>query len=402
MTAGADDPMRFICCAARHTYGIGALPPGLDKDAPGAGTADPAAFGIHTLEEVYNTVRYHWRPHSDMFVTPSAFTEELARFYAPQVTRNCPAAVLVRIDDAVLSHSVLYARASESDPAIVYETFRPNDRPAVRAIDRAAIAQADRARFADPGWAALFVGSAGSSNYGHWLVDDLPRLKAAAAVMRHSGRPVRIVIHRYGEAIDAVRIASIRLLLGAAAHVDLVDPDVPTHFPELHYVTPVTQHPLQKSPAALDQAARDVLARLALEEPQANGPLQLFVLRPARYGRGLANQDAICALAAARGFTLVDPDGLSFGQQVRSFASAQVVMGQMGAAMTNSLFCRPTTTVIHLAPTGWIEPFYWDLASVRGHHYRVLYGDVTDSDVPAHRSGFTIDPAAVERALAAL
>lgn len=112
----------FICCAARHTYGIGALPPGLDADAPGAGTADPAAFGIHTVEEVYNTVRYHWRAHPDMYVNPGPFTDEFTRFYAAQVTRNCPAAVLVRIEDAVLAHSVLYARGSSEAPAIVYET----------------------------------------------------------------------------------------------------------------------------------------------------------------------------------------------------------------------------------------------------------------------------------------
>ncbi|MBB3349620.1 DUF563 domain-containing protein [Sphingomonas sp. BK069] len=392
----------FICCAARQTYGIGALPAGLDADAPGAGTADPAAFGIHTLEEVYNTVRYHWRPFPEMYVNPGPFTDELARFYAGQVTRNCPASVLVRIEDAVLAHSVLYARGSSDAPAIVYETYRPNDRPALPAIDRGEIARADRARFADRDWATLFVGSAGSSNYGHWLVDDLPRLKGFEGVTRHAGRPVRVAIPGFGGAIDAVRIESIRLLLGESVHIDLIDPNVPQHIPDLYYVTPVTQHPLQKSPAALDRAARDVLARLAQAGSLPNGPLQLFVLRTPRYGRGLANEGEIRALVAARGFTLVDPDGLSFAEQVQLFAGAQVVIGQMGAAMTNTLFCRPTTTVIHLAPTGWIEPFYWDLAAVRGHHYRVIYGDVSDAGAAPHLSGFTVDPASVEAALAAL
>jgi hypothetical protein len=392
-------PLPYICCAARHTYGIGALPPGLDEDAPGAGTADPADFGIHTLEEVYNTVRYHWRPTPEMFVAPDAFTDDLARFYASQTTRNCPASVLVRIEDAVLAHSVVYARASGDAPAIVYETYRPNDRPALPMIDRQVIARADRARFADPAWATFFIGSAGSSNYGHWLVDDLPRLAAFAAVMRHSGRPVRVAMHGYNEVIDSVRMQSVRLLLGDSVHIDLVDPNVPHHFTDLYYVTPVTQHPLQKSPAALDRAARDVLSRLP---PGSNGPLLVYVARSAHFGRGLVNQEAIRALVESRGFTLVDPAALSFEEQVRTLASAQVVIGQMGAAMTNTMFCRPTTTVIHLAPTGWIEPFYWDLASVRGHHYRVIYGDVTDSALPAHLSGFTVDPAVVEAALTAL
>ncbi|TCP29685.1 hypothetical protein [Sphingomonas sp. BK235] len=64
--------------------------------------------------------------------------------------------------------------------------------------------------------------------------------------------------------------------------------------------------------------------------------------------------------------------------------------------------CSAGAMVLHLALTEWIEPFYWDLAPVRGLHYRVLHGDMTDAGVLAHRSGFTIDPIAVEAVLAAL
>jgi hypothetical protein len=70
--------------------------------------------------------------------------------------------------------------------------------------------------------------------------------------------------------------------------------------------------------------------------------------------------------------------------------------------MTNTLFCRPATTLIYLAPAGWIEPFYWDLSVVRGHYYRVLFGDVTDRLAPPHRSDFTIEPAALKGAIDAL
>ncbi|MDR6116750.1 MULTISPECIES: glycosyltransferase family 61 protein [unclassified Sphingomonas] len=397
----AEGGLPYICCAARQMYGISAVPPGLHGDVPDVDMADPADFGISAINEIYRTLRYHWWLRDDMFANPSDQTRDLASFYASLSTQNCPTSMLVQLEDAVLAQSVIYARSSTA-PAIVYETHRPNDRMAVGLLDRTAIRSADRSRFADPTWMNFFVGSAGSSNYGHWLVDDLPRLKAVAALMHRDERPVRILIHGYGQAIDTVRIESIRLLLGEDTHIDLLDPHIPYHFDELFYVTPVTHHPVQKSPAAMDFVAREVLSRFPSDHDGAGGAMLLFVDRASQYGRTLSNHDPIRQLAEEHGFTTFDPAGQSFADQVRMFANAQVVIGQMGAAMTNTLFCRPTTTVIHLAPAGWIEPFYWDLSVVRGHHYRVLFGEVTDPTLPPHRSDFTIAPDALKQAIDSL
>ena len=394
----AERPMPYVCCAAGDTYGTGALPVGIHEDAPGAATTDPESFGIRKIEQMFETARYHWRFPDSGFVNPSSFTDDLAAFYTSLATQNCPASMLVCLTDAVLSGSVLYARAS-SNPAIVYETHRPNDRPAVQLLGVDQIAAADKERFSDKNWRNVFIGSAGSSNYGHWLVDDLPRLKAMHALMRLADRPVRILIHSYGEKIDQMRMQSIRLLLGQAVHIDLLDAFTPYHFDELFYVTPNSYHPVQKSPVAIDFAVYETVSRVLANVAPPPTPSLLFVDRAPEHGRTLANYDAIRAMAEARGFATIDPAGMSFAEQVRIFAGAQVVIGQMGAAMTNTLFCRPSTTLIYLAPTGWIEPFYWDLSVVRGHYYRVIYGDVTDTTVAAHRSNFTIDPTMLQNSI---
>jgi len=393
--------MPFICCAAERTYGTGAIDAGLSQDAPGATTTDPETLGIHWVGEVYGTARYHWRFPASGFVDRSTFTQELEQFYGSISTQNCPASVLVRLDGVVLAASVLYAGASR-EPAIVYETYRPNDRVAVGLLSRAEIRTADRVRFSDTAWSNIFIGSAGSSNYGHWLVDDLPRLMAVTDLMRIAKRPVRVLIHSYGEAINRVRIQSIREFLGAAVHIDLLDPAIPYFFYELYYATPVTYHPVQKSPVAIDFAAREILSRVMADTSPSGGPSLVFVDRPAQHGRTLSNHEEIRQLVERSGFMVVNPASMSFREQVQLFAGAQVVIGQMGAAMTNTLFCRPSTTLIYLAPSGWIEPFYWDLSVVRGQYYRVLYGDVTDTTVPPHLSNFTIDSEALQRAIHAL
>ena len=394
-------PMPYVCCAAHQTYGVTAVPGGVHDDAPGAMTTDPVSVGIRTVATVFSTARYHWRLSDDMFVESTEFTGELRSFYMLMATQNCPASVLVSLADAVLANSILYAGFSTA-PTIVYETFRINDRRAVHAVPYADLVHANANRFADPGWQNLFIGSAGSSNYGHWLVDDLPRLNAAFALMRISPRPIRVLIHSYGEQIDQVRLQSIRLVLGEAVHIDLVERDQPYRFDELFYMTPVSQHPIQKSPVAVDMMVRQVLCSALKNLENTDSPTLLFVDRSSVHGRNLVNGADIKDLVQRRGFTVVDPETMPFVDQVRLFAGAQVVIGQMGAAMTNTLFCRPGTTLIYLAPSGWMEPFYWDLSAVRGQYYRVLFGSVTDTTVSPHCSDFAIDPNVLEEAINAL
>ena len=65
----------------------------------------------------------------------------------------------------------------------------------------------------------------------------------------------------------------------------------------------------------------------------------------------------------------------------------------MGAAMTNTVFAQRPATIVMLGPEGWVEPFYWDLASARGDAYHACYGEPNDRTVAAHSSSYTIDVA---------
>ena len=62
----------------------------------------------------------------------------------------------------------------------------------------------------------------------------------------------------------------------------------------------------------------------------------------------------------------------------------------MGAAMTNTTFCAPNTDVIYLAPEGWMEPFYWDLANVVKQRYHVIYGINQKNNLEPHEKSFEI------------
>jgi hypothetical protein len=394
----------YICGAPDHTYGPACLPAELTQEPyRDAATIDPARFGIRAVAPVFATVRYRWDLTESTFIENDLFTEGLRTFYHDVAQKTSPASVLLEISGATLAQNMIYC-SDGTERRVLYETSRPNDRAATAIVTDNQIAGADRSRFADDSWDCFFLGSAGSFNYGHWLVDDLPRLKAALMLTRRSKRPLRIVLPSYGTDIDNVRIESVRLLLGEAVHIDLIDPASAQYFPRVYYTTPVTDHPLSKSPIAMEFAARQsVSALLNGASVERDGRAErIFVGRRNSYGRNLLNMDALRQRLGEMSFRYVDGEALSFADQVEIFSQATVVVGLMGAAMTNTLFCRPTTPVIHLAPRGWIEPFYFDLAQVRGHRYHALFGATDDTGRPPHARDFAIDIERITRFIEAL
>ncbi|ACA20225.1 capsular polysaccharide biosynthesis protein-like protein [Methylobacterium sp. 4-46] len=325
--------------------------------------------------------------------------------------RRGAASALFRIRDAVLYDNVIHLLRG-ARRAVVYETARPQDL-AHFPLDQAPHPIRDQDS-SDGALNLVFTNSA-SFNYGHWLVEDLPRLKAVRVLRRRfPGRPINLIITTYHEIIDQVRLRSIKLMLEGLRGIRIVTitRDQPLHFDVLHFASPIALHPVLKSPEALAFLAgtlrrRVLLARLriardALLATPRRRPLRrrLFVDRAPDYGRRLLNRDDVLALLSGEGFEVVDPLTLPFGQQVAQFADAGVVVGGMGAAMTNTLFSLPGTQVIHLAAEGWNDPFFWDLAAVRGHRYHALYGASDSKERPNH-GAFTIDLDALRAALRA-
>jgi capsular polysaccharide biosynthesis protein len=126
---------------------------------------------------------------------------------------------------------------------------------------------------------------------------------------------------------------------------------------------------------------------------------RLFVTRHAARGRRLENLDALAQRFERLGFTVVDTERMSAVEQAALFSRAKVVVGVMGAAMTNTIFCASDARVIHFAPEGWLEPYYWDLASNLGHEYNACYGPPIRTEGPAHMTAFELPEHLVSKAL---
>ena len=111
--------------------------------------------------------------------------------------------------------------------------------------------------------------------------------------------------------------------------------------------------------------------------------------------RVLQNERALADALEARGYQLIEPETLSFDQQVAAFGNARIVVCVGGAAVYNAVFCGPEAWFISLeASDAFLGP-HTNLLSSLGLRYGIVVGTQDAEDpTPVHKR-WTIDVADV-------
>jgi capsular polysaccharide biosynthesis protein len=225
-------------------------------------------------------------------------------------------------------------------------------------------------------------------NYGHWLIEVLPRL----ALLR-----------------DAEVLASCRALVSGFR---AGDPDAPmgevqdrtlgaygfgpdrirtmgwdpVTVPELVFVLPMTAQPWLKAPLVVDLLER--LGQGIAAGDQDPGQERLYLRRAPAARRRPTNEAAVEAMLTARGYGVITPGALGFPRQVAAFRSARHVVATLGAECANLVFAPRGVSLLGLAPPEMQDDFFYDLVSLKGGAYACLHGD---ADAPGMNADFTPD-----------
>ena len=407
--AAASSGIGLVSCDLEGLYGRGAFPGLADERA----VLRQAGDAGQPICELFPAFRYTRPLAADAATAGPDFVARLgAQFAAIACSEEGTACRLYRLADATLCDNVVYMVRS-GRPEVLFETYRLSDRPMIELRAPEGILASPPFEHDGP---CLFLGSSGSFNYGHWLVDDLPRAAAVAVLRRrYPFETITIVATGYEPVIDEARRQSLQVALAEDRNVRLVclQRRESIRFRHLYYASPVSFHPIIKSPQALGALRtlirrrtrgrrREAALERALERLRA-GRLprrrRIFIDRAPGRRRWLRNGEAVFAALEPLGFERVVLDFDGFANQALLFSEAGIVVGNMGASMTNTIFCRPGTPLLYLAPEGWMEPFFWDLAAVLGHDYRALYGP---SEGEPFEDPFRVDPAAAARIAARL
>ncbi|MGW5837773.1 glycosyltransferase family 61 protein [Methylorubrum extorquens] len=204
----------------------------------------------------------------------------------------------------------------------------------------------------------LLLKKRGCTNYGHWIIEVLPKLSLLNGTTFFSSLLLPQCDGKMYDVIDN----SIKMISGDLYRKEYVTSS-PVRVRELIVVDGLTQHGIHMSPLALS-AARDLRNSATPSHDK-----RVFVSRQSVHTRKISNFDEVSNLLKDYDFQIVDPSQLSLKDQIDIFAGADIIVGTMGAGMTNIVFSNPSSFVVNLAPSNMPDTFFYLLSCHKQHHY---------------------------------
>jgi capsular polysaccharide biosynthesis protein len=229
----------------------------------------------------------------------------------------------------------------------------------------------------------------GDANYGHWLVELLPRVLDIRAAFPEL-RP-RYAVPAHPASMRALRVATLDWVGVNHSEIIWLNNEL-TEFDDLLLVSCNSVHSHTHDRDGLAQVAEAALQRAHPVE----GMERIYVPRPPGHKRGPSNEGALRAMLLAAGYKVYSPELDDVLGQVATFASAREIVAPSGAALANLLFSSPECRVLAFMPSLGEEFFFWDLANIRGVEFSVLFCRATQPDKMVH-SDYEVDLSAVSR-----
>ena len=229
---------------------------------------------------------------------------------------------------------------------------------------------------------AVFVDKRSSSNYGHFLLEILPRIFLFKQENPQLFPSVPVILRKGASSLvnkifPAYGMSDLNVLYLVKETTVFVE--------KLYYPVRNTFHPDRHSFKAIE-AVRSVINKVA---PSTKAKRKIFLSRNDASNRKLLNHQEVYNLLKGYGFEFIEPGKLSFEEQVEVFSSASVVVGAHGAALTNIVFMPLKSKVVMLAPPAAGGFFFRSLCSHLEHDFSVVFGCCVSSS--NHDSDYQIN-----------
>ncbi len=218
-------------------------------------------------------------------------------------------------------------------------------------------------------------------NYGHFLIDQIPRL----ALFEQAGADInnavvigpQIITGFQQKIVDAVKI---RTYLGTHRRARIkvkrlwTSTDGANTLPIAHFGEVWGLNFIRK---------RLGIAPFETVQRASTGTRRLYVSRNDSEGRHIANEAEILPLLQAHGFERVTPEKLPFVEQVALFAQASHVTGPHGAGLSNIIFSPQGLTFMEFFHPLFIPNNFAQLVPAMGVNYAAFVAKDALSDAPA-------------------
>lgn len=219
---------------------------------------------------------------------------------------------------------------------------------------------------------SLLAGGGSTNNYGHWLIDTLPRLE----FVRRAG---------LASTIDHYLVPSTRYDYQRDSLAMLgIPPEkiLPAH-PGLHIRADrlvVTAHPRGNRTYVLPDWLIGWNRRQFIEPSLAATASKRFarrayITRRDTKIRNVRNEAEVIAYLQTQGFEPYTMAELPFAEKVALFAQAEAIVSVSGAGVNNLMFAQAGACFLEIFPPGLVHTQYYQFARCAGMHYDYLVCD---------------------------
>lgn len=206
-----------------------------------------------------------------------------------------------------------------------------------------------------------------SWGYYHWFCDVLPRLYNVQDILPYD---TRFIIHKN---LPSWMSKSLELMDIPLSRCYGFDGGIPLKIQTLYFAPPVAMTG-DHNPEALRWVRDRMLqgiGRVASKTPS----LKLYVSRSAARCRHLVNEHELMEAIEPLGFQLVQPERLSFEEQITLFSQAEWIIGPHGAGLTNMLYAPIGTRVIEIFEPSILRRCYYQMSKALNHNHYIVVGD---------------------------
>jgi capsular polysaccharide biosynthesis protein len=247
--------------------------------------------------------------------------------------------------------------------------------------------------------AATFV-DACAQNYAHWMTEVLPRIVLFCGDERFKTVPI-IVNNDLHQNI----LSSLLLVVGPDREIIALPIGRALAVSQL-YVTSVTGYvPFGRRASKRLGHSHGVFSSWALDKLRSQfstvgqavsrevAPQKIFLLRSSGT-RKLTNATQIEELLANDGYELVEPENLTFSQQIFLFSNAKVIISSTGAALANVIASKPGTNVVVLMSKheDMIYRYWNNMLSPLGVRVTYVLGTIVANRSLGIHGDFFVDP----------
>ncbi|MDO1449411.1 glycosyltransferase 61 family protein [Rhodocytophaga aerolata] len=240
----------------------------------------------------------------------------------------------------------------------------------------------------------MLAGGGPIHNYGHWLVDVLPRIH----LLKKTGWFDKVnwfVVPNYQHDFqkDSLKLLGIRkeqIIRGSD---------------NLHITADLliaSTAPRGKRSYLMPQWLVDFhrASYLATISPTASYAPLIYISRRDGTTRKVLNEQPLIELLAQYNFQVIELSKLSFVEKINLFQYAKILVSVVGAAFANLVYCQPGTKALEVFPEFLVDTFDYNLATFVGVDYRYLIlpsAVQTRKLTKATNADMTVDLPAVEK-----